>query len=121
MASSAASASPDLRAREARTQAGSAEAAKPSTQSRLMPNGISGAPPDVEVAMNRTYEANAYQLGQGKRLYEWFNCTGCHANGGGGAGPAFLDSRWRYGPDPVSIFASIRDGRPHGMPPFATN
>ncbi len=83
-----------------------------------MPNGISGAPPDVYVAMNRTYEANAYQLSQGKRLYEWFNCTGCHANGGGGAGPAFLDGWWRYGPDPVSIFVSIRDGRPHGMPSY---
>jgi hypothetical protein len=46
-----------------------------------MPDGISGAPSDVYVAMNRTYEANAYQLSQGKRLYEWFNCTGCHANG----------------------------------------
>ena len=83
-----------------------------------MPDGISGAPSDVYVAMNRTYEANAYQLSQGKRLYEWFNCTGCHANGGGGPGPAFLDGWWRYGPDPVSIFASIRDGRPHGMPSY---
>jgi cytochrome c oxidase cbb3-type subunit 3 len=83
-----------------------------------MPNGISGAPPDVYVAMDRSYEANAYQLSQGKRLYEWFNCTGCHANGGGGAGPAFLGGWWRYGPEPVSIFVSIRDGRPHGMPSF---
>ena len=54
-----------------------------------MPDGISGAPPDVYVAMNRTYEANAYQLSQGKRLYEWFNCTGCHANGGGGPARLF--------------------------------
>jgi cytochrome c oxidase cbb3-type subunit III len=83
-----------------------------------MPNGIAGAPPDVYVAQNRTYEVNAYQLSQGKRLYEWFNCTGCHANGGGGAGPALLDGWWRYGPDPVSVFVSIRDGRPHGMPSY---
>ena len=83
-----------------------------------MANGISGAPPDVYVALDRTYETNAYNLSQGKRLYEWFNCTGCHANGGGGAGPAFLDGWWRYGPDPVSLFVSIRDGRPHGMPSY---
>ncbi len=83
-----------------------------------MPDGIGGAPPDVEVAAGKPYEANAYQLSQGKRLYEWFNCTGCHANGGGGAGPAFLDGWWRYGPDTVSIFVSIRDGRPRGMPAF---
>jgi cytochrome c oxidase cbb3-type subunit 3 len=87
-------------------------------QVALMPNGISGAPPDIEEAMGRPYETNAYQLSQGKRLYEWFNCNGCHANGGGGAGPAFLDGWWRYGPDIVSIFASIRDGRPRGMPAF---
>ena len=55
-----------------------------------MPNGIGGAPPDVEVALGKPYETNAYQLGQGKRLYEWFNCTGFHANGGGAAGPTFL-------------------------------
>ena len=83
-----------------------------------MGNGIGGAPPDIDMAMHHPYQGNAYQLGQGKRLYEWFNCTGCHANGGGGAGPAFLDGWWRYGPDTVSIFVSIRDGRPHGMPSY---
>lgn len=83
-----------------------------------MANGIGGAPPDIDVAMGHPYQGNAYQLSQGKRLYEWFNCTGCHANGGGAAGPAFLDDWWRYGPDAVSIFVSIRDGRPHGMPPY---
>lgn len=87
-------------------------------QVATMANGIGGAPPDVYVALDRTYETNAYNLSQGKRLYEWFNCTGCHANGGGAAGPAFLDGWWRYGPDPVSLFVSVRDGQPHGMPPF---
>jgi cytochrome c oxidase cbb3-type subunit 3 len=29
-----------------------------------------------------------------------------------------MDGWWRYGPDRVSIFLSIRDGRPHGMPAF---
>ena len=76
--------------------------------------------PRVFVAQGSPYENNAYQLGQGKRLYDWFNCKGCHANGGGASGPALIDGWWRYGPDPVSIFLSIRDGRPHGMPAFAT-
>jgi cytochrome c oxidase cbb3-type subunit 3 len=83
-----------------------------------MANGIGGAPPDIDVAMEHVYQSNAYQLSQGKRLYEWFNCTGCHANGGGAAGPAFLDGWWRYGPDIVSIVVSIRDGRQHGMPSY---
>jgi cytochrome c oxidase cbb3-type subunit 3 len=29
------------------------------------------------------------------------------------------DAWWRYGPDDVSIFVSIKDGRPQGMPAFA--
>jgi cytochrome c oxidase cbb3-type subunit III len=29
-----------------------------------------------------------------------------------------MDGWWRYGPDPASIFATIRNGRPNGMPAF---
>ena len=84
----------------------------------LMPNGISGAPPEIYFALGKPYETNAYNLSQGKRLYSWFGCKSCHGNGGGGIGPSFLDGWWYYGPEMVSIFASIRDGRPHGMPAF---
>ena len=34
--------------------------------------------------------------------------------------PSLLDGWWYYGPEMVSIFASIRDGRPHGMPAFGS-
>jgi cytochrome c oxidase cbb3-type subunit 3 len=84
----------------------------------LMPNGISGAPPQIYVELDKPYERNAYNLSQGKRLYSWFGCKNCHADGQGGSGPGLLDGWWLYGPDMVSIFASIRDGRPHGMPSF---
>ena len=84
----------------------------------VMPNGISGRPPAVIAALGEPYRTNAYQIAQGKRLYEWFNCQGCHADGGGASGPALMNGWWRYGPDPVSVFVSIRDGRPHGMPSF---
>ena len=83
-----------------------------------MPNGIGGAPPPASVALGHTYRGNAYQLAQGKRLFAWFNCRGCHFDGGGGMGPALTGGWWRYGPDAVSIFVSIRDGRPNGMPSF---
>jgi cytochrome c oxidase cbb3-type subunit 3 len=86
---------------------------------RLLPNRISGAPPEVYFAQDKPYEDNAYQLNQGKRLYTWFGCTTCHgADGSGGVGPSFLDGWWLYGPEMVSVAASIRDGRPHGMPSF---
>ena len=68
-----------------------------------MPNGISGAPPQVYFALDKPYEGNAYNLSQGKRLYGWFGCKTCHADGQGGRGPAFLDGWWLYGPDMVSI------------------
>lgn len=83
-----------------------------------MPNGISGAPPQIYTALGRPYENNAYQLSQGKRLYAGFGCRACHGDGEGGAGPSFLDGSWRYGPSMVSIAMSIRDGRRGGMPPY---
>lgn len=85
----------------------------------VMPNGISGAPPRVYPAMNKAYENNAYNLAQGKRLWTWFECKSCHGDGIGATGPSLIDGWWNYGPDAVSIFVSIRDGRPNGMPAFA--
>ncbi len=65
------------------------------------------------------YDGNAYGVNQGKRLYRWYNCSGCHAlNGGGAIGPPLIDPEWKYGSDPASIYASIVQGRPEGMPSF---
>jgi cytochrome c oxidase cbb3-type subunit 3 len=58
--------------------------------------------------------------GSGQQLYTWFNCAGCHgARGGGGIGPPLRDKEWIYGSDPASIFQTIAQGRPNGMPAFA--
>jgi cytochrome c oxidase cbb3-type subunit 3 len=64
------------------------------------------------------YDGNAYGISEGKRLYQWYNCSGCHSNGGGGIGPALIDDRWIYGSDPENIFATIVEGRPNGMPSY---
>ena len=72
-------------------------------------------PPASNISM---YDDNAYAVSEGKRLFRWYNCSGCHANGGGGIGPALMDSEWRYGSDPQSLFATIMQGRPNGMPSF---
>jgi cytochrome c oxidase cbb3-type subunit III len=63
-------------------------------------------------------ERNAYALATGKKLWSWYNCSGCHANGGGGSGPALMDDVWIYGGDAISIFDTISQGRPNGMPAF---
>jgi mono/diheme cytochrome c family protein len=65
------------------------------------------------------YSQNAYAVSQGKLLFRQFNCSGCHAQGGGGMGPPLMDEKWRYGSQPEDIFASIMSGRPNGMPAFA--
>jgi cytochrome c oxidase cbb3-type subunit 3 len=64
------------------------------------------------------YAGDAYAISQGQRLFTWYNCVGCHSNGGGGMGPALMDSVWLYGSEPQQIYATIVQGRPRGMPSF---
>ncbi len=68
---------------------------------------------------NSKYEDSAYAVSEGKRLYSAYNCVGCHQQGGGGIGPALMDSVWIYGSRPEQIYADIVQGRPNGMPSFA--
>jgi cytochrome c oxidase cbb3-type subunit 3 len=63
-------------------------------------------------------EGNAYAVNQGKRLFRWYNCSSCHASGGGNMGPPLMDREWLYGHEPAQIHASIVEGRPKGMPAF---
>jgi cytochrome c oxidase cbb3-type subunit 3 len=63
-------------------------------------------------------EGSAYEVAQGKQWFRWYNCVGCHAQGGGAIGPALMDDKWIYGSAPDAIFATIVDGRPNGMPSF---
>jgi cytochrome c oxidase cbb3-type subunit 3 len=72
----------------------------------------------AHVATPPGFEANAYAVSQGKRWYRWFNCNGCHAQGGGGSGPPLMDEQWRYGGSAAQIVATLRQGRPNGMPSF---
>jgi cytochrome c oxidase cbb3-type subunit III len=62
------------------------------------------------------YQRDAYDVAQGKRLFNWMNCSGCHSHGGGGMGPALMDNRWIYGGKIQQIYQSIHDGRRNGMP-----
>jgi cytochrome c oxidase cbb3-type subunit 3 len=73
-------------------------------------SGASSAP------TQNPYEDNAYAETEGQRLYEWYNCGGCHARGGGGIGPPLMADVFRYGKEPRSIYSSIVDGRANGMP-----
>jgi cytochrome c oxidase cbb3-type subunit 3 len=74
---------------------------------------------DTTFASRNPFEGNQAALAEGERLYMWMNCAGCHgAKGGGAIGPPFRDADWIYGDDPASIFQSVQQGRPNGMPAF---
>jgi cytochrome c oxidase cbb3-type subunit 3 len=94
-------------------QSGDAGAAVLST---LSPG--SSAPQATPSSTGTKYNQNAYHISEGKRWFRWFNCNGCHANGGGGSGPALMDEKWIYGGSIEHIAATIRQGRPNGMPSF---
>lgn len=83
---------------------------------RLSP--LQPGPHGPKATLRSNYDESAYAQSQGQRLYEAFNCVGCHAHGGGGMGPPLMDEKWRYGSDPDQIFLTIMEGRPNGMPSF---
>jgi cytochrome c oxidase cbb3-type subunit 3 len=83
------------------------------TASPLHPGGAA-APESVP----SPYLGNAQAISEGKRLFDWYNCSGCHGHGGGNIGPALMDSEWIYGGEPENIFSAILEGRPNGMPSF---
>jgi cytochrome c oxidase cbb3-type subunit III len=59
--------------------------------------------------------------GDGRRLFNDFNCSGCHGDhAGGGMGPSLRDADWIYGNADAQIFSSIAEGRAHGMPSWAS-
>jgi cytochrome c oxidase cbb3-type subunit 3 len=64
------------------------------------------------------FQKNAAGVSEGKRLFAAYNCSGCHANGGGGIGPALMDDQWIYGYEARNIYETILEGRPNGMPSF---
>jgi cytochrome c oxidase cbb3-type subunit 3 len=85
----------------------------PTPTSALRPGDKALPPPDPRGAY---YEGNAQMIAAGERYFKWYNCSGCHFNGGGGIGPALMDNSWIYGDRIDQIYHSIADGRPNGMP-----
>ena len=85
----------------------------PVRESELQPG-----PPTRSTPISGPYEENAYGVSQGKTLYNQYNCSGCHFQGGGGIGPPLMDADWIYGSRPENIFETIAEGRPNGMPAF---
>jgi cytochrome c oxidase cbb3-type subunit 3 len=77
--------------------------------------GTNQPPPEW---VQNPYADNAYAVSEGQKLYDAYNCSGCHFHGGGGIGPPLMDNTWTYGSEPQNIYADIVEGRPNGMPSF---
>jgi cytochrome c oxidase cbb3-type subunit III len=81
-------------------------------QSPLLPGG----PVQSQPVVTNPYNGSAYDISEGQRLYNWYNCSGCHFQGGGGIGPPLIKTEWIYGGEPANLFDTIVKGRPNGMP-----
>jgi len=76
-----------------------------------------GTGPDTLSEPTNPYAGDATAISEGRRLFNWYNCSGCHGDhGGGGMGPSLRDSTWVYGGTDSRIFRSISEGRTKGMP-----
>ena len=56
-------------------------------EQRHLVNPLAAAPGAEAASVTPRQERVAYDVSQGKRLFRWYNCSGCHSNGGGGMGP----------------------------------
>ena len=87
-----------------------------------VPLGDTAGPAEIMQAatMANPYAGNKEAIQQGRDLFVRMNCAGCHGYDAKGAmGPNLTDGYWRYGGVPVSVFKSIYQGRPQGMPAWS--
>ncbi len=70
---------------------------------------------------NNPLAGDAVALQDGRRLFNWYNCSGCHGgHAGGGMGPSLRDRVWLYGSRDDQIYDSIAQGRSKGMPAWGS-
>ena len=98
--------------------AGSASALPPVTIQAVGPQ------PGPDARLPRTSNPFADDMAaavEGRKLFRWYNCEGCHGGrAGGGMGPSLRDAEWLYGGGDQEIFNSIAQGRRDGMPAWGT-
>ncbi len=68
--------------------------------------------------LGNPYAGKAAAYTEGRQIFVWYNCSGCHGGrAGGGMGPNLRDSTIRrYGNSDTQLYATIVEGRPAGMP-----
>ncbi|HTU48383.1 MAG TPA: c-type cytochrome [Bryobacteraceae bacterium] len=78
-------------------------------------------PPTASHERTNPLNGDPVALQDGRRLFDWYNCSGCHGgHAGGGMGPSLRDPVWLYGDRDDQIFDSIAEGRSKGMPAWGS-
>jgi cytochrome c oxidase cbb3-type subunit III len=81
---------------------------------------IPGAPKTVKFRTN-PFASDPVALQEGYKLFNWYNCSGCHGgHAGGGMGPSLRDRVWLFGDRDDQIYDSIAAGRGEGMPSWGS-
>jgi cytochrome c oxidase cbb3-type subunit 3 len=81
---------------------------------------VPGAVPTAETRSN-PLAGDPVAAQNGRRLFLWFNCVGCHGgHAGGGMGPSLRRPDFLYGRRADQIFDSVAQGRSNGMPAWGT-
>src|SRR3954452_6932724 len=72
-------------------------------QSNLFP--ADGSMP-AESPLAAQYANDEHARSEGARLFDDYNCSGCHFHGAGGIGPSLMDNDWIYGGSMQQIYSS---------------
>ena len=79
--------------------------------------GPTPGPEQDPAGPSNPYASDRTAMAEGRQLFVYFNCSGCHGGrAGGGMGPSLRDEDWLFGNKDAQIFSSIAEGRAHGMP-----
>ncbi|MCA9510411.1 MAG: c-type cytochrome [Myxococcota bacterium] len=66
------------------------------------------------------YHGDTAAIAAGQQVFTTI-CAACHKPDGTGlVGPSLVDPYWKYGSDDASLFESVANGRPGGMPAWGT-
>lgn len=101
---------PAYRSASAAKGMGSPLTREPGVRPGLYPSVVLGT-------LSNPYANDPAAAVEGRKLFVWYNCSGCHGGrAGGGMGPSLRDSLWLYGSDDTHVFSTILEGRAAGMP-----
>ena len=86
-----------------------------------LPVGPTPGPAVDAGPISNPFAPDEFNLNDGRLYFQRYNCSGCHGgHAGGGMGPSLRDNEWIYGGADAQIFASIVEGRAHGMPAWGS-